>query len=90
VITYFKNIFCEEFTLKASVSFEVITENILYSASLHTLPAFFLTPRQQLPSNLVKNLFPSSYIKIVKERSIGYDTHPVGTVIQKSLKVPER
>ena len=64
-------------------------EKILDTASFHTLPAWLPTPSQQLPSNLVKNIFSSTYIKFVELVITGYDTQPVGTVMQKSLKVPE-
>jgi hypothetical protein len=84
-----KYFFCRLYTQK-SVTFDVITEwNVHDRASFHpSLPCLF-APSHQLPSNLVKNNFSFSYTKTVELRTIGYDTQPVGTVIQKSLKVPE-
>ena len=58
-------------------------------ARFRTLKKYLLIPRQQLSSNLVKTVFSSSYTEMVELRTVGQDTQPVGTIIQKSLKVPE-
>jgi hypothetical protein len=86
---HFQKRFCDEGTFKSSGSFDVMNESkTLASAcwsSSATCPAL---PNQQLIKNVVTTV-SSSYIKCIDGRSVLQDTKPVGTVMQKTLKVPE-
>jgi hypothetical protein len=79
-----KNVSNDENNLKTSVSYDVISEKqtILLSILNPSNPA---NPNQIIRSKIIS----SSYTKNIDVIAILHDTQPVGTVIQKSLNVPE-
>ena len=88
-ITSFKIIFCDLDKHKTSGRFVIITkQNTVNTKCFHDLLASRITPSQLLPSNFFTNSLFHIH-KNIDFRTIPHYNQLIGTVIQKSLKVPE-